>query len=70
MIEVVTSRNAHQYKDALQDMFHLRHRIFVDGRLAVEGSETRVWAAQDPSDSLKLRTKPIPAAVIERFRAA
>jgi acyl-homoserine lactone synthase len=30
MIEVVTSRNAHQYKDALQDMFHLRHRIFVE----------------------------------------
>lgn len=30
MIEVVTSRNAHQYKDALHDMFHLRHRIFVE----------------------------------------
>jgi acyl-homoserine lactone synthase len=30
MIEVVTSRNALIYKDALQDMFHLRHRIFVE----------------------------------------
>ena len=30
MIEVVTSRNAHQDKDALHDMFHLRHRIFVE----------------------------------------
>lgn len=30
MIEVVTSRNAVLYKDALQDMFHLRHRIFVE----------------------------------------
>ena len=30
MIEVVTSRNALLYKDALQDMFHLRHRIFVE----------------------------------------
>src|SRR5581483_8615723 len=30
MIEVVTSRNAHLYKDALERMFHLRHRIFVE----------------------------------------
>lgn len=30
MIEVVTSRNALLYKDALEDMFHLRHRIFVE----------------------------------------
>ncbi|MEJ1968062.1 MAG: acyl-homoserine-lactone synthase [Rhizomicrobium sp.] len=30
MIEVVTSRNALLYRDALQDMFHLRHRIFVE----------------------------------------
>jgi acyl-homoserine lactone synthase len=30
MIEVVTSRNAFLYKDALEEMFHLRHRIFVE----------------------------------------
>ena len=30
MIEVVTSRNALLNQDALQDMFHLRHRIFVE----------------------------------------
>lgn len=30
MIEVVTSRNALLYKDALHDMYHLRHRIFVE----------------------------------------
>jgi len=30
MIEVVTSRNAPLYKDALEQMFHLRHRIFVE----------------------------------------
>ncbi|HUO89815.1 MAG TPA: acyl-homoserine-lactone synthase [Rhizomicrobium sp.] len=30
MLEVVTSRNALLYKDALHDMFHLRHRIFVE----------------------------------------
>jgi acyl-homoserine lactone synthase len=30
MIQVVTSRNALLYQDALHDMFHLRHRIFVE----------------------------------------
>jgi 4-hydroxybenzoyl-CoA thioesterase len=47
--------------------FAIEHRITIDGELAVEGNETRVWAAQDKSDPLKLRAMPIPAAVIERF---
>src|SRR5438128_2327248 len=49
--------------------FDVKHRIAIDGRLAVEGSETRVWAGRDPSDPDKLKGLPIPAAVIERFRA-
>ena len=49
--------------------FEVKHRISIGGDLVVEGSETRVWTAQDPSDPTKLRGVPIPAAVIERFRA-
>ena len=49
--------------------FEVKHRISIRGELAVEGSETRVWATQDPSDAVKLKGIPIPAAVIERFRA-
>ena len=49
--------------------FEVCHRISIDGVLAVEGSETRVWAALDPADPVKLKGMPIPAAVIERFRA-
>jgi 4-hydroxybenzoyl-CoA thioesterase len=49
--------------------FEVRHLISIGGELAVEGSETRVWAAQDPNDPVKLKTLPIPAAVIERFQA-
>jgi len=30
MIEVVTSQNAVRYKDALEEMFQLRHRVFVE----------------------------------------
>ncbi len=44
MIEVVTSRNALLYKDALHDMFHLRHRIFV---------ERMGWEALRKSDRLE-----------------
>jgi len=49
--------------------FDVTHHISIGGQLAVEGHETRVWAAQDPSDPIKLKGIPIPAAVIERFRA-
>jgi 4-hydroxybenzoyl-CoA thioesterase len=47
--------------------FEVQHRITVDGELAVEGSETRVWACCDPGDPLKLKAMPIPAGIIERF---
>jgi len=49
--------------------FDVTHHISIGGQLAVEGHETRVWAAQDPNDPVKLKGIPIPAAVIERFRA-
>ena len=49
--------------------FEVTHHISIAGQLAVEGHETRVWAAQDPNDAVKLKGIPIPAAVIERFRA-
>ena len=47
--------------------FEVRHRISIDGELAVEGSETRVWATQDPDDETRLQGVPIPAEVISRF---
>jgi 4-hydroxybenzoyl-CoA thioesterase len=48
--------------------FDVTHHISIAGQLAVEGHETRVWAAQDPNDAVKLKGIPIPAAVIERFQ--
>src|ERR1044072_4320485 len=50
--------------------FEVKHRISIAGALAVEGSETRVWAGRDPDDPVKMKGVPIPAAVIARFRAA
>ena len=48
--------------------FEVRHTISIGGELAVEGSETRVWAAQDPDNPVKLKGMPIPPEVVERFR--
>ena len=60
---------ASEVSEFRRSSFEVRHLISIGGELAVEGSETRVWAAQDPNDPVKLKTLPIPAAVIERFRA-
>jgi 4-hydroxybenzoyl-CoA thioesterase len=50
--------------------FEVQHRLTIDGMLAVEGGETRVWAAVDQDDPAKMKARPIPPAVIERFKAA
>jgi 4-hydroxybenzoyl-CoA thioesterase len=47
--------------------FDVQHRIFKDGKLAVEGQETRVWIGRDADDPSRLRSKPIPPEVIARF---
>jgi 4-hydroxybenzoyl-CoA thioesterase len=50
--------------------FDVQHRLLRAGELVIEGSETRVWAAADKDDPSKLKSRPIPSAVIERFKAA
>jgi 4-hydroxybenzoyl-CoA thioesterase len=48
--------------------FDVEHRLTVSGELAVEGRETRVWAARDAANPAQIRAQPIPADVIARFR--
>jgi 4-hydroxybenzoyl-CoA thioesterase len=60
---------ASQVSEFRRSSFEVRHAIEVDGELVAEGNETRVWAAQDPNDPLKIKTMPVPAAVVERFRS-
>ena len=47
--------------------FEVEHTISVGGALAVEGGETRVWAARGKDDPEKIAALPIPAEVIARF---
>jgi 4-hydroxybenzoyl-CoA thioesterase len=61
---------ASEVSEFRRSSFEVTHRITIDGELAVEGSETRVWAGRDPNDPAKLKGVPIPAAVIERFQVA
>jgi 4-hydroxybenzoyl-CoA thioesterase len=50
--------------------FKVEHRLFVQGALAVEGYETRVWAGRDASKPSGIGALPIPADVIARFKPA
>jgi 4-hydroxybenzoyl-CoA thioesterase len=61
---------ASEVSEFRRSSFEVAHRISIGGELAVEGSETRVWAGRDPDDPAKMKGVPIPAAVIARFRAA
>jgi 4-hydroxybenzoyl-CoA thioesterase len=55
--------------DFRRSSFNVQHRILRAGELVIEGGETRVWAAADKDDPSKLKSRPIPPAVIERFRS-
>jgi 4-hydroxybenzoyl-CoA thioesterase len=45
--------------------FSVAHRLLRGEELAIDASETRVWAAVDPSDPEKIRSAPMPAEVID-----
>jgi 4-hydroxybenzoyl-CoA thioesterase len=49
--------------------FDVQHRLRVKDELAAEGTETRVWAGADPDAPGRIKAKPIPQAVIDRFTA-
>lgn len=43
------------------------HRVMNGGQLAVDGFETRVWAAERAEDPKRLRTMPVPDEVRTRL---
>src|SRR5580700_5349562 len=45
--------------------FDVQHRVLKGGDLAVECSETRVWARIDPTGAERMKSQPIPEAVIQ-----
>jgi 4-hydroxybenzoyl-CoA thioesterase len=47
--------------------FDVEHRLSVNGELAVEGGETRVWAVRDNANPDKISAVAIPPEVIAKF---
>lgn len=47
--------------------FEIEHRLSVGGELHIEGNETRVWAAKNPTDPDKIKGIPFPPDVIAKF---
>ena len=58
-----------QVSEFRRSSFDVEHKLSVRGALAVEGRETRVWAARDPADASKMKAQPIPPEVTARFVA-
>ena len=58
-----------QVSEFRRSSFDVEHRLHVRGVIAVEGRETRVWAARDPADPSKIKSQPIPPEVTARFQA-
>jgi 4-hydroxybenzoyl-CoA thioesterase len=50
--------------------FKIEHRLTKATALAVEGFETRVWVKRDGGDPQRIKSQPIPAAVLARFGGA
>jgi len=47
--------------------FVITHRFFKAGELALEGRETRVWAAAHPTESNRMKAVALPKEVIEKL---
>jgi 4-hydroxybenzoyl-CoA thioesterase len=50
-----------------QSSFDVHHRLTNDGKLAVEGFETRVWVGRDPDRPGTMRAEAIPAGLVSLF---
>ncbi len=59
-----------QVTEFRRSSFDIEHRLMVRGTLVVEGRETRVWATRDAADPLRIKSLPIPDAVVARFQVS
>jgi 4-hydroxybenzoyl-CoA thioesterase len=48
--------------------FDMAHHLFIDGKLAVEGLEKRVWAGRHPDDPARMKARTIPDEVVAKFK--
>jgi len=58
---------ASQVTEFRRSSFDVEHKLSIAGELAVDGGETRVWAARHKDDPEKISGIAIPGEVIVRF---
>jgi len=58
---------ASHVKEFRKSSFVVEHKVTINGELAIEGEETRVWAMPRADDPDKMRAGEIPAEVIAKF---
>jgi 4-hydroxybenzoyl-CoA thioesterase len=58
---------ASHVREFRKSSFVVEHKVTINGELAIEGEETRVWAMPRKDDPDKMRTGEIPAEVIAKF---
>lgn len=56
-----------QVTEFRRSSFDVEHKLTIGGELAVDGGETRVWAARDRDDPEKISGIAIPKEVVARF---
>ncbi|HEY6644153.1 acyl-CoA thioesterase [Povalibacter sp.] len=64
---VIVESNVAEWK---RSSLTIEHRILRDGKLAVQGHESRVWAGKDPERPGGIKARAIPDEVIQRFAHA
>ena len=62
--DVVLESRVSQWR---RSSFSLEHRVLKGDKLALEGSETRVWAGRDSTNPGGIKGYPIPDEVKARF---
>ena len=47
-----------------QSSFTVQHRLLKEGKLAVEGTEKRVWVVPHPTEKGRIKSAPIPHEIV------
>jgi 4-hydroxybenzoyl-CoA thioesterase len=50
--------------------FEVEHKLSLAGELCVECQEKRVWIVRDPADPDRIKSHPVPDAVLAKFKSA
>jgi 4-hydroxybenzoyl-CoA thioesterase len=58
-----------QVTEFRRSSFDIQHRLTLDGELAVECNDTRVWVKQMSEDPQDIKSVPVPQEVIAKLSA-